>query len=78
MPAQFMTHMHASCDEGGKTLEQVAQRSGRWSILKHIQGQVGWTLERSELAENVPGHCRRVELSDLQRSLPTKNLSMTL
>lgn len=62
-PAHFMAHiapqvhMHALCDEGDKTLEQVAQRGGGCPKLRYIQGQVGWALEQSELAEDVPGHC---------------------
>lgn len=45
--------MHAPCDEGGKTLKQVAHRSGACPKLRYIRGQVGWALEKSELAEDV-------------------------
>jgi len=52
-------------NEGGETLEQVAQRDGRYPIPGNIQGQFGWSSEQPDLAEDVPAHCRGVGLDDL-------------
>ena len=48
-----------------ETLEQVAQRGGRCPIPGNIQGQVGLGSEAPDLVEDVPAHCRGVELDDL-------------
>ena len=45
-------------NEGGETLEQVAQRGGRGPIPGNIQGQVGWGSEQPDLVEDVPAYCR--------------------
>jgi len=58
--------------EGSETLEQVAQRGGRCPIPGNLQGKVGRGSEQPDLAEDVPGHCRWVELDDCQMSLPTQ------
>ena len=52
-------------NEGGETLEQVAQRDGRYPIPGNIQGQFGWSSEQPDLAEDVPAHYRGVGLDDL-------------
>ena len=45
-------------NEGGETLEQVAQRGGRCPIPGNIVGQVG---RGSDLVEDVPAHCRGLD-----------------
>ena len=52
-------------DEGGETLERVAQRGGRCPIPGNLQGQAGWGSEQPDLVEDVPAHCRGVGLDDL-------------
>ena len=52
-------------DEGGETLEQVAQRGGRCPIPGTIQGQVGRGSEQPDLVEDVPAHGRGVGLDAL-------------
>ena len=52
-------------NEGGKTLEQAAQRGGRCPIPGSIQGQVEQGLEQPDLVEDVPPHCRGFGLDDL-------------
>lgn len=47
-------------NEGGETLQQVAQRGGRCSILGNIQSQVGCNSGQSDLFEDVPAHGRGV------------------
>lgn len=42
--------------KGGKTLEQVAQKSGRCHIIGKVQGQVGWSFEKLDLVDDAPGH----------------------
>ena len=44
------------CDEGGETLEQVAQRSCRGPIIGSVQGQVGWGFDQPGLVKDVPIH----------------------
>jgi len=51
--------------EGGETLAQVAQRSGRWPIAGNIPGQVGRGSEQPGPAEDVPAHGRGVGLDGL-------------
>ena len=43
-------------DEGGETLQQVAQRSCGCPILGEVQGQVGRGFEQPHLVEDVPAH----------------------
>jgi len=52
-------------DEGGETLERVAQRGGRCPIPGNIQGQAEWGSDQPGLVEDVPAHCREVGLDDL-------------
>jgi len=47
--------------EGGETLAQVAQRSGRYPIPRTIQGQVRRGSEQHGLSEDVPAHCRGLD-----------------
>ncbi|KAK4816211.1 LOW QUALITY PROTEIN: hypothetical protein QYF61_013449 [Mycteria americana] len=47
-------------DEGGETLEQVAQRGGRCPMPGNIQGQVGQGSEQPDLVEDIPAHCKGV------------------
>ena len=48
-------------NEGGKTLEQVAQRGGRCPMAGNVQGQVGQGSEQPDLVEDVPAHCRGLD-----------------
>ena len=43
-------------NEGGETLEQVAQRSCGCPLPGIVQGQVGWSSEQPGLVEGVPAH----------------------
>ena len=52
-------------NEGGETLEQVAQRGGRCPMPGNIQGQVGRGSKQTDLVEDVPAHCRGVGLDDV-------------
>jgi len=52
-------------DEGGETLERVAQRGGRCPNPANIQGQVGQGSEQPDPVEDVPAHCRGAGLDDL-------------
>ena len=52
-------------NEGGETLEQVAQRGCTRPIPGNIQGQVGQGSEQPDLVADVPAHCRGVGLDDL-------------
>ena len=52
-------------DEGGETLEQVAQGGCTCPITGNIQGQAGRGSEQPDLVEDVPAHCRGVGLDDL-------------
>jgi len=45
-------------NEGGETLEQVAQRSCGCPFPGSVQGKVGWGSEQPDLVENVAAHCR--------------------
>jgi len=49
-------------NEGGETLEDVAQRGGRCPTPGNIQGQAGWGSEQADLVEGVSAHCRGVRL----------------
>ena len=46
--------------EGGKTLEQAAQRSHGCLLPGRPQGQVGWSSEQPGLVKGVPAHGRGV------------------
>ena len=46
-------------------MSQVAQRGGRLPIPSNIQGQAGQGSEQSGLVEDVPAHCREIELDGL-------------
>jgi len=50
--------------EGGETLAQVPQRSGRYPIPGNIQGQAAWGSEQPGLVEDLSAHCRVVGLDD--------------
>ena len=52
-------------NEGGETLEQVAQRGDSCPIPGNLQRQVGWRSEQPDLVEDVPAYCRGVGLDDL-------------
>ena len=52
-------------NEGGETLEQVAQRVSGGPIPRNIQGQVGWCSEQPGLVKDVPAHCRGIGLDEL-------------
>jgi len=52
-------------NEGGETLEQVTQRSGRCPIPGNIQCQFGLGSEQPGLIEDASARCRGVELDDL-------------
>ena len=52
-------------DEGGETLEQVAQTGDRCPMHGNIQGQAGQGSEQPDLVVDVPGHCSGVGLDDL-------------
>ena len=56
---------HILYNEGGETLEQVAQRGSGGPIPGDIQAQVGWGSEQHDLVKDIPAHCRGVELDDL-------------
>jgi len=53
------------CNEGGETLEQIAQRGSGGPIPGNVQGQAGQGSEQPGLVEDVPTHCRGVGLHDL-------------
>jgi len=57
-------------NEGGETLEQVAQRNDGSPIPGDIQGQAGWGSEQPDLPVGVPVHCRGVGPDDFQKSFP--------
>ena len=48
-----------------RALEQIAKRGGGHPILGNIQGGAVWGSEQSDLAVDVPLHCRRVGSNDL-------------
>jgi len=48
------------CYEGGKALEQVAQRSCGCPLPGSVQGQVGLGSEELDLVEEFPAHGRQV------------------
>jgi len=52
-------------NEGGETLEQVAQRGSGSPIPGNIQGQAGQDSVQPGLVEDVSAHCRGVVLDDL-------------
>ncbi|KAK4818261.1 hypothetical protein QYF61_009966 [Mycteria americana] len=54
-------------NEGGETLQQVAQRGGRCPIPGNIQGQAGQGSEQPDLVEDVPAYCRGIILSAITR-----------
>ena len=58
-------------NEGGETLEQVAQRGGRCSIPGNIQRPVGQGSEQPDQVEDVLAHCRGFGLDDLEIFLST-------
>lgn len=55
--------------KGGQTLEHVAQRCYRPSILRNIQNQTGLGLEQPALVDSVLSG--GLGLQDVQRSFPT-------
>jgi len=61
-------------NEGGETIEQVAQRDGRCPIPGNIQGQAGSGSEQPDLVEDVSAHGTGVGLDDLQRLLPIQTI----
>jgi len=52
-------------NEGGETLERIAQRSSGGPIPGNIQDQVGQGSEQPDLVSGVPARCRGVGLDDL-------------
>ena len=53
-------------NEGGKTLEQVAQRGCGCPLSGSIQGQAGWSCEQPGLVEHDLANSRGVKLDDLK------------
>jgi len=51
--------------EGGETMEQIAQRGSGVPVPGDIQGQAGRGSEQPGLVEDVPAYCRGVGLDDL-------------
>lgn len=56
--------------EGGKTLEEDAQRSSRWPIPGNRQGQGGWDSEQPLMSlliavGDVSAHCRGLRQDEL-------------
>jgi len=58
--------------EGGKTLEQVAQRGYGCSLLGCVQGKAEWGFEQPVLEGGVPANRRRLELDDFKGSFQSK------
>jgi len=56
-------------NEGGETLERVAQRVGRCLIPGNIEGQVGCVFEQPSLVKDVPADGKGVGLGELSRPL---------
>ena len=54
----------------GEAVEQVAQRCFGSRVPRDFQGQAGSGPQLTDLAVDVPVHCRGVGLDGLQRSLP--------
>lgn len=52
-------------NDGGRILEQAAQRGGGYLIPGNIQVQVGCGCEQPDLFLDFPAHCRGVGLDDL-------------
>jgi len=52
-------------NEGGETLERVAQRGSGGPIPGNIQDQVGQGSEQPDLVNGVPARCGGVGLDDL-------------
>jgi len=52
-------------NEGGETLERVAQRGSGGPIPGNIQDQVGQGYEQPDLFSGVPAHCGGGGLDDL-------------
>jgi len=52
-------------DEGGETLEWVAQRGGRCPIPGSIQGQVGRCSEKPDLVEDLAAYGSGVGIDDV-------------
>jgi len=50
---------------GGKALKQAALRCGWCPIPRDIQGEAGSGPRQSDLAVDVPVHCRGVGLDDI-------------
>ena len=48
-------------NEGGETLEQVAQLGNGGPVPGNIQGQVGWGSEQPDVVKDVPAYCRRLD-----------------
>ena len=61
-------------NEGGETLEQVAQRGRGGPIRRNIQDQIGQDSEQPDPAEDVPAYLGGGWLDGLQRSLATKSI----
>lgn len=55
-------------NEAGETLKQVAKSGGKYETLKIRNSK------QPDPVEDVPAHCRRAGLEDLQRFLSTQTL----
>jgi len=55
-----------------KHWHRLPREVGRCPIPRNIQHEVGQRSEQPDLVVDVPAHCRRFGLEDIQRSLPTK------
>lgn len=53
----------------GEALKWVAQRDSGCPFPGNALGQAGGGSEHSRVAEDVPAHCRRIGLDDLQKGL---------
>lgn len=49
----------------GEALAQIALKGGGCTIPGNIQSQVGQGSEQPHLVEDVPVHCRGIEIDDL-------------
>ena len=61
-------------DEGGETLEEVAQRHCGCLVIGSVQGQARQVFEQADRVRDVPAHGRGIGLDGLSRSLPTQTI----
>jgi len=51
-------------NEGGETVERVAQIGSGGPITGSAEGQAEWGSEQPSVVKDVPAHCRGVGLDD--------------